>query len=373
MSNLVFIGKYTLCEENRPAIAKRILNQVTYLARFHNIRVFTFSSLDSNLPFNRNLYANDRKKLSDFFRVPLYGLIIGFELFKRKQEKNYLILESNIEIFTIIPLFFARLLGYRIIHDVVEDFGLEEVRTFNQKLNFKVSNWYSNRLSKYCSGIMVISNKLLIKYKPTEVPIIKLYNSVESRQVNFDIERPNNFHLFYSGTFAPKDGVKELIQAVIVLNKKRSDVHLDLVGKGDGQYFKDCIEMTRNYECISYHGFLPESEMISLLERSHILCVTRSNCAFANFGFPFKLAEYLSFGLPVLTTTVSDIPELLSDGETAFFAEPGNINSIAMKIESIINDYAKAKEVGKNGKDFCDSNFSIEKIGNQMNEFLVGI
>ncbi|MDN3641810.1 glycosyltransferase [Lutimonas halocynthiae] len=370
MKNIIYIGKYTLNENFLSAGSKRVLNQVKYLQNKHNVFVITFSSWGSSYSFNLNFQTNEQKSLFDLFRYPIYWISFFWNLIKRKKSENYLLLESNVEIYAVFPVFFAKLLGYKIIHDVVEDFSHQSDLSRNQKLSLTIDKWFKKNISKYCSGVIVISENLDRKYKRFDLPIIKIYNSVEKQDYNHFIYPIETFNFFYSGSFGPKDGVLDLIEAFNLLSKKTDNIHLYLTGKGHGQCFNECLDKMENNKKITYMGFLPENEMISCLKKSHVLCITRSNSAFANNGFPFKLAEYLSFGIPVLTTTVSDIPFLLKNNENAFFAVPESVNSIAETMEKIIFNYAKAIEIGKRGRLFCLENFSIEKIGLELEGFM---
>ena len=373
MNNLIFIGKYSLCENFQSAGAKRVLNQIIYLKDYYDILVITFSPKKSNYKFNSNFKCNEYKNIIDLIKLPIYWIYVIMLLIKRRVNKNYLILESVVELHSSIPIIFAKFLGYKIIHDIVEDFSLETDKTSNQKLNAILSNYYERRVKKYCSGFIVISQRLFTKLYPLKIPTIKIYNSVQYQNPPDRINTPTKFIYLYSGTFNSKDGVKDLIDAFELISKKRKNIHLKLVGKGYGQYYQECLEKIKGNNNITYLGFLPEYEMFEQLKSSDILCVTRTNSGFANNGFPFKLAEYMSFGIPVLTTTVSDIPLILKNNETAFFASPADINSIADTMDRIISDYTYSHEVGIRGRLFCINNFSINIIGTQLKNFLAEI
>jgi glycosyltransferase involved in cell wall biosynthesis len=371
MNNVIFIGKYSFNENIKSAGSKRVLNQIQYLKDYYSILSITFSPQKSEYDFNVNYYTKYHKNVIDLLRYPFYWFNIFLILIKRKTEKNYFILESVVELHSAIPVLFAKILGYRIIHDIVEDFSVQNDTLFiNQKITSRVSQWFQKRIKKYCSGIIVISENLLVKFKQTQLPIIKLYNSVPS-QSKVDINRkPSKFILFYSGSYGSKDGVLDLIDGFEKANLKRKDIELFLVGSGYGDYFEACLKKIDGNEQIRYFGYVTEGRMFELLTASNILCVTRTNSEFANNGFPFKLAEYMSFGVPVLTTTVSDIPLILKNEDTVFFADPDSSESIAEKINLIIENYSNAIKIGENGKIFCEKEFSIECIGNKLKEFI---
>ena len=274
----------------------------------------------------------------------------------------------------MIPILFAKLFGYKIIHDIVEDIFSEFDISKNQKRTLKLNNFFYKNLSKYCDGIIVISENLLNKFNNYDLPIIKLYNSVEIINTGFQKDNNSNeFRFFYSGTFSEKDGVLDLIDAFNIVSRDKTNLKLILIGKGKGVYFEKCLNAINNSSNINYLGFVSEEKMFFELNHSHVLCVTRSNSKFANNGFPFKLAEYMSFGLPIISTSVSDIPNLLTDDENIFLATPGSCSSIADKMEFILHNYEFALEVGKNGKNYCDDNFSINHVGSQFYQFVKSI
>jgi glycosyltransferase involved in cell wall biosynthesis len=371
MNNVIFIGKYSFNENHESAGGKRVLNQIKYLKNYYSILVITFSPKKSEYKFNVNYYTKYHKNIIDVLRWPLYWFHIFFILIKRKTENNYLILESMVEFYSAIPVLFAKILGYKIIHDIVEDFSkLNDDISINQKITFKLNQWYQKKIKSYCSGIIVISENLFLKFKKTQIPIIKIYNSVPYQlQVSIE-ERPSKFIFFYSGSFSSKDGVLDLIDGFEKIALSRNDIELHLVGSGDRLYFEKCLRKIENKKNIKYFGYVTEDRMFELLTASNILCVTRTNSEFANNGFPFKLAEYLSFGIPVLTTTVSDIPYILKNGDTVFFAEPNNPNSIAETISLIIENYSNAIRIGMKGKIFCEKEFSIELVGKMLKDFI---
>jgi len=373
MDNILYIGKYCLAENFQTAGGKRVINQAKYLEKNADLLILTFSSKKSNLNNTKNFKVSDKKGLFYLLRLPYYWLTIIFILYKRKKwkSKNFLILESVVELNTFLPVIVALFLGYKIVHDVVEDFFVANEITKKQKINFIISKLFFKNINKYCDGIIVISNRLFDKCISSSFPVIKIYNSVNQFERNIYINsKPGNFYFFYSGTFGEKDGVIDLIKAFNIVYQIKNNIKLQLVGKGSGLYYNECMNQIKKNKNINYLGYLSENKMFDILAKSNVLCITRTNSEFANNGFPFKIAEYLSSGIPVLSTSASDIPYLLNDKKDVYLAEPGNVESIANKMIYIIDNYKEAITVGKQGKIFCENKFSINYIGEQLYQFL---
>ena len=373
MDNYIYVGNYCLSENFQTAGGKRILNQISYLKEKANVFVISFSPSKSNLSFHKNFKIDNDRGFGFFIQLFIYWVEIGYIILKRKNSKakNVLFLQSTVIIPTVIPLFFAKIVGYKVVFDIVEDVSLEEDVSKKKRLTLWMNTFFMHHLDSYCNGVIVISENLFKKFEIYKLPITKLYNSVEERAVKIKLEdNPKKFNFFYSGTFAEKDGVLDLINAFNLVSAKHKNIKLTLVGKGKGNYFEHCLIAINNSPLITYLGYVSEEKMFDEMINSQALCVTRSNSEYANNGFPFKLAEYMSFGIPTIATAVSDIPQLLTDNDTIYLAKPGNSNSIADKMMLILENYTMALEVGKRGQSYCENNFSIPTIGENLFNFL---
>ena len=78
--------------------------------------------------------------------------------------------------------------------------------------------------------------------------------------------------------------------------------------------------------------------------------------------FPSKLADYLYSGRPVVTSAIGEINKYLRDGNSAFLANPGDINEFAQKISDAVSSKSR-NIVGVNGKQVAESEFSIRTQG----------
>ena len=78
----------------------------------------------------------------------------------------------------------------------------------------------------------------------------------------------------------------------------------------------------------------------------------------------------MALGLPVVSTNVGGIPELMRDNETGFLVEKGNAEELIEKLSLLINDEQKRKIMGEAGRKFVEENFSWDKIAKQFLDIL---
>jgi glycosyltransferase involved in cell wall biosynthesis len=72
------------------------------------------------------------------------------------------------------------------------------------------------------------------------------------------------------------------------------------------------------------------------------------------------LIEALACGLPVVTTRLSGIPELVIDGVTGVLAEPGDPDALAAALERVLDDPDAARRWAEAGRARVEREFDIK-------------
>ena len=117
-------------------------------------------------------------------------------------------------------------------------------------------------------------------------------------------------------------------------------------------------------------GFVNPEKIPDNLYQSRLLVLSRPESKQAQGGFPTKLGEYLATGVPVAVTRVGEIPNYLIDGQNAFLAEPGDIESFADAMKRALVDKKVSRKVGLAGREIAIRCFSHSIQGRMIKEFL---
>lgn len=152
-----------------------------------------------------------------------------------------------------------------------------------------------------------------------------------------------------------RKGTDVVIDSLPLILEKLPRVTLDVVGGGSKLELFRKQAVARNVEDrITFHGKVVHDQVIRLLRSSHLFCYPTS----ASEGFPKVVLEALAIGLPVITTPVSVLSQLIksSNGILLKRAEP---SELAEAILELCSDPDKYHSLSANANETATS-FSLE-------------
>jgi glycosyltransferase involved in cell wall biosynthesis len=79
-------------------------------------------------------------------------------------------------------------------------------------------------------------------------------------------------------------------------------------------------------------------------------------------GFGLALLEAMLASLPVVATRVSAVPEVVVDGATGVLVEPGDDAAVARGLTGLLDDPARARELGAAGLRRAREEFSVDRM-----------
>lgn len=208
--------------------------------------------------------------------------------------------------------------------------------------------FYRKRLMKvfeYSDIIIAISKDIknvLVSLGCDEKKIEVLYIGVEKQKINQRTKCGNlsrykeKTFIHYSG-YTEKKGIDTIIEALRILDKKKIYAKFIFAGEGGG---KEKIENLRNelrYIKIDIRGYLNKECRNILLEGAYMMLHPSETAKNGDKeGMPVAIKESMMFGVPVISTFHSAIPEIVSE-ENGFLVEEKNSQALAKAINNAIN------------------------------------
>jgi glycosyltransferase involved in cell wall biosynthesis len=171
------------------------------------------------------------------------------------------------------------------------------------------------------------------------------------------------------GTMVPKKGFDVLVQAVAQVRERGVDARLVIAGESGP-------EDPRIRALIDRLGLAPHVELAGPLSQVELLARYRSATVAAlacrvvsdgdRDGIPNVLVEAMATGLPVVSTTVSGIPELITDGENGLLVAPDDPAAVADALLRLAKDPAERERLARAGADVVANRFDGDALATRM-------
>jgi len=301
----------------------------------------------------------------------------GMSFLKRNKQpgyKNILYNYNYPDLKNIVFILYAKMKGYKIVLDIIEDNRYEAHASFINKVRIKTSLFLFRFSKRFTSAYVAISEHLynraeLISKGKVPVYLIPItVNLNYFKNTGYSPDK-NNLKIFYGGSFAAKDGLTYLLDAFETVSKEDKNIQLILTGLGnpaDTDKLKQRISMSENKNRIIFKGFLNTNDYYAALNSCDIFCMTRINSQFANAGFPFKLGEFLASGKAVIATKVGDVPKYLFNDVNALLINPDSASDIAGALSAFIKNPEKIRSLGSEARRTAETHFDSERISEKL-------
>ncbi|GAB6137358.1 glycosyltransferase [Halanaerobaculum tunisiense] len=166
------------------------------------------------------------------------------------------------------------------------------------------------------------------------------------------------------GRLSKQKGHKYLVETVDLLKDKLDNFVVLVVGKGELEAkIKEQVKELGLEEYIIFTGF--RSDIYNIMNQMDFLLHTA-----LWEGFGFVIAEAMAVGKPVVSTDVSNISEIIAEGQTGYLAESKNPQDIAKQtIKMINNSKAKREKMGQLGREIVEERFAFSDKITELEEF----
>jgi len=141
----------------------------------------------------------------------------------------------------------------------------------------------------------------------------------------------------------------------VVSEIKKRNIRLDFFIAGDGELLEACREriIAENLP-VKVLGW--QSNIEKVLSAADIVVLTSDN-----EGTPLSLIQAGMAGLPVVTTNVGSVPEVVLDGVTGVIADL-DVQEIANALEKLVSSQALRSQLGGAAREFTLANFGVERL-----------
>lgn len=148
------------------------------------------------------------------------------------------------------------------------------------------------------------------------------------------------------GRLTPAKGQHILIEACAMLDRKGEPFHLTFVGDGpDRESLKSYVRSNGLEAKVTFTGALGQDKVRDYYDHADLFVLA----SFAE-GVPVVLMEAMAKEIPVISTRITGIPELIAHEHDGLLAVPGDPDDLARQIGTLLGDPGLRARFGKAGR-----------------------
>lgn len=155
--------------------------------------------------------------------------------------------------------------------------------------------------------------------------------------------KDNKIHLLYMGMISKAKGIYDLLDVINELKAEfENKIILHIGGNGETVTLQNIIKEQDLSNVIKFEGWVSGKKKIELLNNADIFILPSYT-----EGLPISILEAMSYSLPIISTNVGGIPEVINNGENGFLVTPGDKKGFFCSIMKLSKDKALREKMGE--------------------------
>ncbi len=174
------------------------------------------------------------------------------------------------------------------------------------------------------------------------------------------------------GRLVEKKGFRHLLNACKILRDKGHDFRCLIIGEGpDRRSLQKMVRTLALQDVVVFEGSRSQEEVLDSYRRATVFALP---CQVVKDGdrdgIPNVLFEAMATGLPVVSTPVSGIPELIENGRNGLLVAERDPEALASAIELLLQDGALREGLGRNARFTVATEFDSKIHARRLAELL---
>lgn len=232
--------------------------------------------------------------------------------------------------------------------------------------------------AKHIVSISEFARNFLIQQNlvPLTIPIDVIHCGVDTKKVfPRNIASPSNQEkiILSVGRAVEKKGYHDLLEAFKLVESKFPEARLVIIG--DGPKLPGLQQKAKNFgidEKVDFLGFVTNLEVQEWYQKADLFILSCIKGVDGDMdGIPYVLMEAMATGVPVISTSISGIPELIVNEQNGILVPPHDPNKLASVMEELISDVGLARRLSIAGRQTVEDNFNLHFQAMKMADFFI--
>ena len=170
------------------------------------------------------------------------------------------------------------------------------------------------------------------------------------------------------GRLIPKKGFSDLIRACALLAERGKSFRCEIIGEGPLENeLRGQIDEMHLQNNVVLTGAMPQTQLRGRLAGANVFVLPSVIDPDGGMdNLPTVIMEAMATGLPVVSTNIGGIPEMVLENETGFLVQPEDAVALAGAIERVTSYQSLGQRLGQAGYERAQTLFSIEKNAREL-------
>ena len=204
--------------------------------------------------------------------------------------------------------------------------------------------------------------------------VLRLYNGVDLGSI-----QPNGYgtgsrepRIVCVARLVEKKGVDNLLESLASLNTRGIGASCSIVGDGPERARLESMASALGIDkSVEFFGTTPHEEVIEEMRHADLVVlparVARNGDKDA---LPTVLLEAMACGVPVVSTTVGGIPEIVQHGRTGLLVTPDSSWALTSALADLLSDLERRREMGHAARHRAETLFDLSRNVAQLRSWL---
>lgn len=169
--------------------------------------------------------------------------------------------------------------------------------------------------------------------------------------------------ILFAGTVTKSKGIFDLLKAFSQLAKNNPKWKLVVAGNGEIEKGEILAKKLNIEDQVLFTGWISGDIKAKYFGKASIFCLPSYT-----EGFPMAVLDAWAHGIPVITTAVGGLPDILEHGENSLVFEPGNIRKLVENMETLISSRELRQKLSKASIHLSRDLFDTQTFSLQFDE-----
>ena len=209
-------------------------------------------------------------------------------------------------------------------------------------------------------SLLTISPRASIEVLPNAVPLPDVGESTVGKSMNQQV--------LFVGRLGPRKGIYDLLNAFARIARRFPQARLICAGDGEineARSLSNRLAIDDQVECT---GWLSTQQTQERFASASIFVLP----SYAE-GVPMAMLEAMAWNLPIITTPVGGIPQVVQSGENGLLVTPGDVDGLATALTRLLQEPATRKRLGFAARRTIEQSFTldaaVERLGRIYHRF----